>query len=69
MSPAVQNNYIHVHHSTVYREIARNSVNGKYNPVVAETKQVTRRRKARKYNKISRQTWKLDKGIELQPCR
>ena len=48
-----------VHHSTVCREIARNSLCGKYDPEAAEKKSKARRQQARKYRKISHQTWRL----------
>ncbi len=48
-----------VHHSTVYREVARNSSDGKYDPEAAERRKRTRRREARKYRKISTQTWHI----------
>ncbi len=46
-----------VHHSTIFREIARNSTNGKYDPEAAEKRSQTRRRHAEKYCKISPQVW------------
>jgi len=50
---------INVHHSTVFREISRNSVNGKYNPERAHRQSNDRRQNARKFNKISQETWLL----------
>jgi len=51
--------FIHVHRSTVYREIQRNSENGKYHPDSAHHKQRERRQLAPKYRKISPKTWSL----------
>jgi len=57
---------INVHHSTIYREIARNSVNGKYDPEVGNSKCMTRRTHARKNIKISQATWHIvEKLIRL----
>lgn len=50
---------INVHPSTVFREIGRNSVNGKYNPERADLESQHRRKNARKFNKISQETWLL----------
>lgn len=50
---------VYVHHSTVCHEITRNSINGKYDPEAADQKGKTRRQQARKYRKISPQTWRL----------
>lgn len=48
-----------VHHSTVSREISRNSSNGKYHPDSAHRLCETRHRESRKYRKISQQTWHI----------
>lgn len=57
---------VQVHHSTVCREIARNSIRGKYDPEAAQEKSKTRRMQARKHRKISHQTWHLvEKLIRL----
>ena len=50
---------VHVHHSTVCRETARNSFGGKYDPDTAEKRSAIRRRQARTHRKISHQTWHL----------
>ncbi len=50
---------INVHHSTVFREIQRNSINGKYNPEAAHRKSKDRRQNARKFNNISQESWHL----------
>ena len=52
---------INVHHPTVFREVQRNSVNGKYNPEASRQigKSKDRRQNARKFNKISQETWHL----------
>jgi len=50
---------INVHHSTVFREISRNSVNGKYYPDRADQQSKDRRQNARKFNKIFPETWEL----------
>ena len=51
--------WLFVHRSTIYREVARNSLNGIYHPETAEKLIKERRTKARKHQKISSQTWKL----------
>jgi IS30 family transposase len=51
--------FIQVHRSTVYREIKRNNVNGKYHPELAHHKKRERRRQASIHRKISRHTWSL----------
>jgi IS30 family transposase len=50
---------MNIHHSTVFREIGRNSVNGRYNPEAAHRKSKDRRQNARKFNRISQETWNL----------
>jgi IS30 family transposase len=50
---------MNIHHSTVFREIQRNSVNGRYNPETAHRKSKDRRHNARKFNRISQETWHL----------
>ena len=50
---------MNIHHSTVFREIQRNSVNSKYNPEAAHRKSKDRRLNARKFSKISQETWSL----------
>ncbi len=50
---------IHVHHSTVCREIKRNRLDDKYNPETAERISQDRRIQARKNRKISKETWQL----------
>jgi len=50
---------MNIHPSTVFREIQRNSVNGKYNPETAHQKSIDRRQNARKFHKISHETWNL----------
>jgi len=50
--------FIDVHRSTVYRELKRNSVNGKYHPEKAHLKDMVRKRQA-KPRKISDQAWSL----------
>jgi len=58
--------WIGVHRSTIYREISRNSLNGKYHPETAVKVIKERRRKARKHQKISNQMWQLvEKLIKL----
>ena len=51
--------WLGVHRSTIYREILRNSLNGKYHPETAEKLIKERRASARKHQRISDQTWKL----------
>ena len=59
--------FTQLHHSTVYREIKRNSVNGKYNPDMAEKISKMRRRQARKHTKISKETCLLvEKLLRLE---
>jgi IS30 family transposase len=48
-SPAAIATAVHVHRSTVYRELKRNSRNGAYKPENAHTRALTRRASARKY--------------------
>lgn len=50
--------FIDVHRSTVYRELKRNTVNGRYHPEEAQRKDMERKRQA-KPRKISDQAWKL----------
>jgi len=50
---------INVHPSTVFREIGRNRVNGKYIPERADLQSQHRRKNARKFNKFSQVTWQL----------
>lgn len=49
---------INVHRSTVYREVKRNSVNGKYHPEEAQKRDRDKKRQA-KPRKISYQAWSL----------
>jgi len=57
---------LNVHHSTIFREIARNSTNGKYDPETAEKTTQTRRRHAKKYRKIAPHVWELvEKMLQL----
>lgn len=56
---------LNVHHSTICREITRNSINGKYDPKAAENKTQTRRKQAKKYRKITPQLWRfVEKMLE-----
>ncbi len=50
--------FIDVHRSTVYREVKRNSVNGRYHPEEAYRKVIERKRQS-KPRKISDQVWSL----------
>ncbi len=50
--------FIDVHRSTVYREVKRNSMNGRYQPEEAYRKVMERKRQA-KPRKISDQAWSL----------
>ena len=57
---------VHVHHSTICREVARNSLHGKYSPEAAQQTTKTRQRTARKHRRISSETWHLvDKLLRL----
>ena len=57
---------VQVHRSTIYREVKRNSHNGKYTPEKAQHQVRERRREAAKNKKISEQTWQLiEKLIKL----
>src|SRR4030042_5509412 len=61
---------IDVHHSTVCREIQRNSPGGKYHPETAHRLNQARRQQSRKYQKISQQTWRLVEkllGLDFSP--
>ena len=51
--------FMNVHHSTICREVKRNSMNGKYNPETAENASRIRRQQARKYTKISQETYHI----------
>ncbi|MCK5783676.1 MAG: IS30 family transposase [Desulfobacterales bacterium] len=51
--------FLNVHHSTIFREIARNSTNGKYDPEAAEKQSQVRRKQAKKRRKISPHIWEL----------
>ena len=50
--------YIDVHRSTIYREVKRNSIDGKYHPEDAHKKNRERKRQS-KSRKISDQAWSL----------
>ena len=54
---------INVHHSTVFREISRNSVHGKYDPDRADCRSKDRRQNARKSNKITQEIWFLVESL------
>lgn len=58
--------FVQVHRSTVYREVKRNSHNGKYSPEAAQHQVLERRKEATKNKKISKKTWQLiEKMIRL----
>ena len=50
---------LEVHHSTICREINRNSHNGKYDPETAEKHKKNRRAGAQKHHRISPETWTI----------
>jgi IS30 family transposase len=50
--------FIDVHRSTVYREVKRNTTNGRYHPEAAHQKDLERKHQA-KNRKISDQAWSL----------
>ena len=51
--------WLGTHRSTIYREILRNSLDGKYHPETAEKLIKERRASALKHQRISDPTWKL----------
>ena len=51
--------FMNIHHSTICREVKRNSVNGKYNPETAENVSRIRQQQARKYKKITQETLRI----------
>jgi IS30 family transposase len=58
--------FVQVHRSTIYREVKRNSCNGKYHAEAAHHQVRKRRKEAAKNKKISKQTWLLiEKLIRL----
>ena len=55
-----------VHHSSVCREVKRNSQHGRYNAEAAEKLTMTRRQQANKNHRISNEVWHIvDKFLEL----
>ena len=50
---------VNVHHSTISREIKRNSQNSSYEPETADKMAKNRRATARKQHKISPGTWRI----------
>jgi len=57
---------VQVHRSTIYREVKRNSFNGRYHAEAAQQKVRIRKQEAAKNRKISKQTWLLiEKLIRL----